>query len=700
MRDDGAGERVDTKFQGEKEQMQYTAPVAIVVGVVLGLSVGFLDVAIGILLRPSQSLSFSFVLVSLVVTVTVFFLVYEVLWFLIASHLGSFLKLSSIPLAFSLAILVGALFTLAALDNLIDFSLSKNDLLKLSMLFSLSILISIFAYFSAKAVAQTPNYRNIAAVFGLAIPFVLAETAFFVWLFRYKLGSSLSNASFSAFGCYILVALFTIGLLYHVGPKIKILRVLAAFGALVILSPAVIGLVLTNESNASFKGFKESDHDKKYIILITVDTLRPDFLSSYEPKSPHTPNIDQLARDGLLFTKAVSPAPWTLPSIASIMTGLSPSVHMATTRSSKLQDELTTLAEYMLNAGYFTGGIGSNPFLGPQYGTSQGFLEYNFFPKKKTDYSLGSVILHRAFPERFQSEASTSDVTKLAIRWLESNHQRNFFLWIHYLDPHSPYSPPTDFLPEGEPPPGLGTGVGVGKNMKLVRSPAQLEWVKSLYRGEVRFVDENIGKILDSLKLLNIYDESLIILTSDHGEEFWEHGSLEHGHSLYNEVLRVPLIIKLPESSSKGQIGTPVSTQSITPTILNLCGIARDNEYISVGSLSPLGGSNREAFNVQPVISTGLLYYEDRVSVIFDGLKYIRSLLTNREELYDLTRDPKEQTSIANVSPEKTRKMREILGQHDKEAKKLREHYRIDEVKGIKLNRERKQRLKSLGYMQ
>jgi arylsulfatase A-like enzyme len=160
------------------------------------------------------------------------------------------------------------------------------------------------------------------------------------------------------------------------------------------------------------------------------------------------------------------------------------------------------------------------------------------------------------------------------------------------------------------------------------------------------------------------------------------------------------LIIKLPQSASKGQISTAVSTQSIMPTVLDVCGIDYDSKYLSAESLSSLWRHNPNAFQ-RPMISTGVLYYEDRESVIFDGLKYIRSLLTNREELfYDLTRIPQEQISTLSSSPDKVQRARNTLREHNQASAKLRDHYGVTDGEEIKFDKEIARQLKSLGYIQ
>ena len=685
----------------QKERTYCAARLVIIIGFVLAISMGFFDIAISMFSKPSGLSSFSSILPPLAATICFFFVIYLILWFMVISHLGRVFKLEPAPLALSLALFCGVFFILASLGDLIHFTLPLTNLINLFTVLSISLLVSVGIYFITRIIDHKSKYRNIALVFNLAVPFVLAETVVLVWLHIYRIEPFFSIQSFLLNIGYILAVLCTLGLFYRTARSQTIVRLLTVFMILVVLSP-VVTLITTQSSESPLKEYtKNTDHRIKYVILITVDTLRADVLSSYDhQQSVSTPHIDQLARDGVLFTKAISPSPWTLPSVASIMTGLSPLVHMTVERLSKLPDSAKTLAEYMVDAGYFTSAIGYNRFLIPDFNLSQGFLEYNFFPKSSIGNSLGVRLLKRLFPKRL----SNPDLTQLAIDWLESNYGKDFFLWIHYFDPHIPYSPPPDFLPKGEPPSTIGTSfseqVGEIRGGYFVPSIAERKWIKDLYDGEVRYVDKNIGKLVDTLKRLNLYDRSLIIFTSDHGEEFWEHDGFEHGHTLYQELLSVPLIMKLPLSASKRQIGTVVSTNSIMPTILDLCGINYESDYLSVDSLSPLLGPSPKVFKMKPIISTGLLYYEDRESVIFDGLKYIRYFITNHEELYDLERDPEERISIAHSSPEKVEKARDILRESKKTAKKLRERHRLRTEKQIRFNEETRQELKSLGYIQ
>jgi arylsulfatase A-like enzyme len=299
------------------------------------------------------------------------------------------------------------------------------------------------------------------------------------------------------------------------------------------------------------------------------------------------------------------------------------------------------------------------------------------------------------------TEATTRDLTDRACRWLEQNFDRDFFFWVHYFDPHNPYAPPAEFLPDREPPPDIGTTFDEVSDVRggyLILSAEERKWVKQLYEAEVRYVDEQFGRILDTLETLGLYEQSLIIFVSDHGEEFWDHDRYGHGHCLYNEVVHVPLMIRPPRGRPPCRVADMVSTTSLMPTILEFCGIERDPGSLSVGSLSPLLGSSPGQFKPRPVVSSGMLYYDDQVAIGFDGKKYIRSLITQREELYDLADDPGERSSATASSGQAIKKARAIFQDLQRSADQLRERLGQTETKEAKVSEERLKRLKALGY--
>lgn len=210
-------------------------------------------------------------------------------------------------------------------------------------------------------------------------------------------------------------------------------------------------------------------------------------------------------------------------------------------------------------------------------------------------------------------------------------------------------------------------------------------------------MDENIGRLLDKLELEGLYQDSLIILTSDHGEEFWEHGGLDHGHTLYNELLRVPLIVKLPSSVRGVKIDKPVSTESLMATIADICQLEVGNSW-SAPSLRPLWEGNPHTVEYPPIVSTGSLYYEDKIAVFFDQYKYIRSLVSGFEEIYDLHADEQERRSLAPFREDLVERGRALVAERRREADRIRAGLSLGE-ESAPLDPVTVQQLRSLGYV-
>ncbi len=435
------------------------------------------------------------------------------------------------------------------------------------------------------------------------------------------------------------------------------------------------------------------------IVLVTVDTLRPDILADEA-----TPALDGLLADSIVFEQARSAAPWTKPALATILTGLSPWVHRTTSRRKRLPDELTTLAEHLRAAGYRTGGAGLNVHLERMFNFAQGFDDYAFPARAELGISFGAKLLTACDPDRFpELFPSTTAVADVAIDWLERavDGERPVFLWMHVLDPHWPYEPPADYTTPPESgtrianywgDPDTVTNVQAG-NLKL--GEADRARVRELYRGEIRYVDDNVGRLLAKLRELGLYDESLIVFASDHGEEFWEHGSYEHGHTLYDEVLRVPLAFKLPASnpSRAGRRPEPVSTESLTPTVLDLLGRSAKTTGRSLRPLWESPGS----VPAEPLFSNGTYYRGEKEAVVFDGLKLVVDLETKRVELYDLAADPAELDSLASSRPRDVARGRELLEARFRAAQDLRAELGLGDDEAD-LDPLVHARLKALGY--
>ncbi len=311
---------------------------------------------------------------------------------------------------------------------------------------------------------------------------------------------------------------------------------------------------------------------KPDILLYVVDTLRSDHLGCYGYQRDTSPNIDQFARENALYMNAYSSSSWTKPAAASIYTGLLSKNHKTMTKEDKLPDELVTLAELLRENGYHTIAISAHGFIGtPSYGLDQGFDELIMLSKER-DPVTGPIVFSDKVNERifdFYSE------------YLNQKERKPFFLLVWTVDPHAPYTPCENvknlFSINQYTPIDTYT-----YNIKFLRelrtgnirpTPSQIEYIKTRYDQEIYFNDNSFGVLLDKMKEHGIYDESLIIFTSDHGEEFFEHGGFGHGQSLYNEVIRIPFIIKTT-SIEPGEYQERIQLNDIYPTILDILGKA------------------------------------------------------------------------------------------------------------------------------
>ncbi|MDX1999309.1 MAG: sulfatase [Thermoanaerobaculia bacterium] len=301
------------------------------------------------------------------------------------------------------------------------------------------------------------------------------------------------------------------------------------------------------------------------VVLISVDTLRADHLGAYGYGPPTSPRFDALAREGVLFETAVAAAPSTLPSHASIFTSLSPHRHGASFAARRpLADSVLTLAEVLKASGYRTGAFHDGGQIVPELGLGQGFEVYR---------TIGQDRL--------------SPVAAAGLAWLDGlQRQEPFFLFLHTYETHLPYTPAAAdlrvFQPDGYT--GfLGTGVG-HKEMRTVNnqgislSPADQRHVVASYDAEIRAMDRALGELLDALRARGRLANTLVVVTSDHGEELGEHGSWAwHSHTLYEELLRVPLVVRLPAGTAERAEGVRLSELArgidLAPTVLDVVGV-------------------------------------------------------------------------------------------------------------------------------
>lgn len=418
------------------------------------------------------------------------------------------------------------------------------------------------------------------------------------------------------------------------------------------------------------------------IILISLDTTRADHLSPYGYHRP-TPNLEAFARDSILFENAYSQAPWTTASHMSIFTSLYPTVHRITHEA--MNDVRITLTHHLKEHGYQTAAFVEATALDRRYGFSDGFDIY----RMKSD------------------DPSAAVNNKRAREWLGSRDKsRPFFLFLHYYDIHRKYDPPAPYnrlYCETCDPALDALIVGpYGKAKRIAQS--DLYNLIALYDGEIRYVDDRIKELMDFLKQQGLYTDTLIVLLGDHGEGFLEHGLMDHGNSLYQELLHVPLIVKMPGDARAGtRIKSQVRLIDVFPTFLDLLSI-RTNSVLQGASLLPIlrGGSPTTG----PVFSSGGVGSE---SIVYQNWKLIQNnelekrlsmipLAVNSEfELYNLELDPQEWNNLAGIRTDKQKDLWDRL----QSQRALNEHYssRIH-TEHKPLDHEMEEQLRSLGYIQ
>jgi arylsulfatase A-like enzyme len=436
------------------------------------------------------------------------------------------------------------------------------------------------------------------------------------------------------------------------------------------------------------------------ILLIMVDTLRADHLSSYGYGAGRTPNIDSLATDGVRCAHTFSQASWTRPSVATILTSLYPSSHGAVHKADMLPDRVDTVAEVLSRGGYYTAGFADNVNVSPSFNFGQGFADYRylapdlFFHANEPAAQLTLYSGLRLVRERFLARRvdvhnyyqPAEVVTDTVIGWLDSPaaKQGPFFLFAHYMDPHDPY-----FVH-----PFNGEGYARVANPNPPASEA--DKYRQLYDGEIAYLDEHLGRLFADLKRRGLYDKMLIVLTGDHGEEFHEHGGWWHGTTLYDEQIHVPLILKPPAGGARGGVIDELTTSlDITPTILATAGLA----VPPVMQGHPLPLDSGTAPSRDSVFSEEDLEGNVLQSVRTPSSKLITANPGNPrglqpEELYNLKADPGEQHSLVSSDPTLLEELRAALGRSYLEARAHAGAVAQTDVDSVT-----KDRLRALGYL-
>ena len=423
------------------------------------------------------------------------------------------------------------------------------------------------------------------------------------------------------------------------------------------------------------------------VLLILLDTVRADKLGRYGSELGLTPHLDRLADQGVLFENASSHAPWTLPAAASILTSLHPGEHAAggaAPRFTSLDPSVATLPGLYGRAGYATAAVINVAFLGADFGMTRGFEH---------------VDAARASNQQARPAAQTTDA---ALSWLGRSGARPFFLLVHYFDPHLIYDPPEDFRRRFAAPEDRESASFVfGSRRDIVRMRRTgslpdletLERLERLYDGEIAYTDSEVGRLLAGLRDLELEQETVVVLTSDHGEEFLDHGGFEHGHTLYSELTHVPLLLRWPAGPAGRRVKAGVRHLDVAPTLCELTGVEADAGFAGRSLLGLLGDERAH----RPVWAHGNFWGSPLRSFRVGEYKLILPARggNGAPELYHWTQDPGEREDLARAHPERVERLSASLARF--EAAKARSRARPGAE--VELPEASRRQLESLGYL-
>ena len=507
-------------------------------------------------------------------------------------------------------------------------------------------------------------------------------------------------------GCAVLVLLFwkLVGRLLDIVSKRFVLRAWFMPAVILVVSLVLFGWAYgMRGAGAHAPGPAGKTAPKgPNVLLVMVDTLRADRCDPYGAKGM-TPALAKLAAQGVTFKHAYAQASWTRPSTATVLSGRYPSSHKAVYKMDRLPESVETLAEVMQGGGYRTEAIITNYVTSPYFGFAQGFDRYAYL---EPTYFLGAddasskLILYESLkmlwskfvvkgarPGAFYQDGKA--LTDAALEWVDGWNKRaraddRFFLFLQYMDPHDPYFAHPD------------DGKAVARKAWPRPPDAWLGRMKQMYDGEVRFFDKHFGRLLGALERQSWWDDTLVVFFSDHGEEFLEHDGWWHGDTLYDEQIRVPIIVKLPKGEGAGQVidGSLVGLVDIAPTICRLAGVpvpkSFEGQDLFEARAEPLFAEEDHVGNVL------------RSVMVLKGDAFWKAITANpgnprelpEKSFFDLGADPGEAKNLADAKKEELaealRSIADIEGQIAKGAVKR---------SSIELDKSAKDHLKDLGYI-
>ena len=397
----------------------------------------------------------------------------------------------------------------------------------------------------------------------------------------------------------------------------------------------------------------EPEAPRPNVVLISVDTLRPDFMGTFGHDRPTTPSIDRFAAQGTVFTDVTSASPWTLPSHTSMLTGLYPSSHGVKDHDRQLTKD--TLATRFKKMGYETMAVVNSHNIGDaRFGLLRGF-EQSHYESEMATGSDQQLLVNQG-----------TRIVKRSIRYLkERDETRPFFMFLHFYDVHTDFTPDPKWKLEFVSPYG---GELNGNTQQLVKyrsienelAAADVRWLEEMYEAEIRTFDDVLKRFLDYIDASGLGENTFIAITSDHGEEYWEHHGTLHGRTYYQEVIAIPILLRGPGIPAGRRIDTPVHLVDLPTTLFELAGVPAPDDLdgidLSAAWTSPEGlPTDRYLFAEADHnnVWEGEIVADIRRMIRIGNEKLCYDTLSKKKELYDLAADPFEQNDLSEARPER-----------------------------------------------
>ncbi|MBI5506874.1 MAG: sulfatase [Deltaproteobacteria bacterium] len=577
---------------------------------------------------------------------------------------------------------------------------------------SLCVALGIGAIGAAAAAATQRRVRSVRqyvmawAVFGLivhvavAVPTLGLQDGLRLGKTLYRLRGLVVD------GAVLAMAVWALGTLsaLRLAPMLEISRSARTITAGLLLGLTAVGwwqqpaivAVAAAPSPASAAG---GDGAAAYnVVLISLDSLRADHLRTYGYQRDTAPAIDRMAREGVVFDNAIATSSWTLPTHVTMFTGRYQLSHGVIDETSVLPSSIPTLGQIFKAAGFSSAGFASGPYLAGHYGYERGMDTYRDLSARFSD------------PREARSAILSPEINADALGWLDAHATERFFLFLHYFDIHYDYVPPAPYDTMFDPD---YTGTMDGRNF-IERSDVNarmngrdLDHVRALYDGEIRFTDEHVGRVLDKLEALGVLEKTVVLLVADHGDEFFEHGNKGHHRTVYDEVIRVPFVLRLPGKTHAGvRIQDQVSLVDVLPTLLESAAVATPPETEGVSVRHFLEGSppqrdavysdfyDKQGFNLQVARRTPA----DKTIHHFNRITHpTRGAI----EYYDLAADPRERNDVSSTRRDAVTSSLTNMG--DWLGQQWRAQRSAEAASGghssIKIDEDTMERLKSLGYV-